>query len=280
MYSACHALMAAIMLPNMPANTTVHLDIDAVPARQHTWRGVIIKSLAALLLVGCLFLLFHFVLEPYMLELEAFMRRLGPWGPILFILIFLIGTSLFVPESILAISAGAIFGLWMGLVWVVVAGTLTAVVIFVLGRHFLQQPIERLLEGHPKIKAVDAAASSAGFKLIFLLRLSPLNYSLLCWLLAVSKARFRSYLLACLGMFPGNFSTVYVGFAAKHAADLAKRVKDNDGHLPAGDSMVHEVTLFLGLAAAILASVVVARIAMKAIKRAAEDAQKHSEVHS
>ena len=268
------------ILQSMPQTRTVHLDVSAVPTHHHTWLGVAVKLLATLAVVGGIFLVFHYALEPYMPLLEDSMRLLGPWGPALFVVIFLLGTALFVPESILAIAAGAIFGLWMGLVWVVVAGTLTAIVIFVVGRHVFQQRIERLLEQHPRVKAVDAAASSAGFRLMFLLRLSPLNYSLLCWLLAVSKARFRGYLLACLGMFPGNFSTVYVGFAARHAADLAKRMKDHGGHLPPGDSVVHEVTLFVGLGAAILASVVVARIAMKAIKRAADSQVVASEAPS
>ena len=90
--------------------------------------------------------------------------------------------------------------------------------------------------------------------------------------MAVSKARFKPYLLACIGMIPGNLSTVYVGFAARHAADLAKRMKGHDDHLPTGDSLIHEVTLFVGLAAAIVASVVVAKIAMRAIRKATDEA--------
>ncbi|MDP7030409.1 MAG: VTT domain-containing protein [Phycisphaerales bacterium] len=251
---------------------TLHLDLAAVPARHHTWLGVTIKVVAALAVVGLLFLLFHFVLAPYLGPMEDAIARLGAWAPLIFIAAFLIGTSIFVPESALAIAAGAMFGLWMGLVWVVLAGTLTAIFIFWLGRKALRNRIERVLERHPKIKAVDAAASSAGFRLMVLLRLSPLNYTLLCYLLAVSRARFRPYLLACLGMFPGNLSTVYVGYAARHAADLARQVKASGGHLPAGDSLVHEITLFGGLAAAIIASVVVARVAMRAVRAAAAEA--------
>ncbi len=256
----------------MPAEPTLHLDVDAVPSHHHTWIGVGIKCVGALAAVGLLFLLFHYVLAPYLDSMEVAINRLGVWGPVIFLAIFLVGTSLFLPESILAIAAGGMFGLWMGLVWVVIAGTLTAVFIFWLGRRVLRNRIERVLEGHPRIKAVDAAASSAGFKLMVLLRLSPLNYTLLCYLLAVSRARFRPYVLACLGMFPGNLSTVYVGYAARHAADLAREVKQSGGHLPSGDSMVHEITLFGGLAAAIIASVVVARIAMRAIRAAAAEA--------
>jgi uncharacterized membrane protein YdjX (TVP38/TMEM64 family) len=84
----------------------------------------------------------------------------------------------------------------------------------------------------------------------------------------MSRARFRTYVIACIGMFPGNFSTVYIGYAAQHAAALAKDLKQHGGHLPAGDSLIHEMTLFLGLGAAIVASVVVARIAMREIRNA------------
>lgn len=255
----------------MASGQTLHLDVDAICEHHRTWPGVVIKSLAAVALVGALFLLFHYVLEPFMPAVEDFMQRLGAWGPLLFVVVFLLGTSIFIPESIIAIAAGAVFGLWMGLVWVVVAGTVTAVIIFGLGRHFLRSRVEGLLEAHPKIKAVDTAASDAGFRLMVLLRLSPLNFTLLNYLLAISRARFKPYLLACLGMFPGNFSTVYIGFAAKHAADLAQRMKANDGQLPPGDSLIHELTLFIGLGAAILASIVVARIAMRAVHKAADE---------
>ena len=261
-----------MLLVPMSGEPTLHLDVDAIASRHFSWRGVLLKSVAGLVLVGLLFLLFHNVLEPVMPVMEDFMRRLGPSGPLLFILVFVIATSIFIPESLIAIAAGAIFGLWMGLVWVVVAGTITAVLIFLVGRHFLRGRIEGMLHSHPKIKAINAAASDSGFRLMVLLRLSPLNFTLLNYLLAISRARFRPYLLACLGMFPGNFSTVYIGFAARHAANLATDVKQRGGRLPAGDSLVHELTLFLGLAAAIVASVVVARIAMREIRSAAEKA--------
>ncbi len=260
------------MLLRMPAEPTLHLDIETVPRRHHTRTGLTLKIVAAFAAAGLLFLLFHFVLAPYLGPMENTIDRLGAWGPVIFIAVFLVGTSLFVPESVLAIAAGAMFGLWLGLVWVVLAGTLTAVFIFWLGRRVFRRRIERVLERHPRIKAVDAAASSSGFRLMVLLRLSPLNYTLLCYLLAVSRAPFRPYLLACLGMFPGNLATVYVGYAARHAATLATELKASGGHLPAGDSLVHEISLFGGLAAAVIASVVVARIAMKAIRAAAEDA--------
>lgn len=247
---------------------TLHLHPDATAARHTSWPRLALKVIGLLAVVAGLYLLFHFVLEPYINTAELFVQSLGLWGPLLFVGLFLVLTSLFVPESILAIAAGAIFGLWWGLLWVFVAGTITASFIFLIGRTMLRTRAEQMLATHPKINAIDTAASNAGFRLLLLLRLSPLNYSLLCYLVAVSRARFKPYLLSCIGMAPGNFSTVYVGFAAKHSADLARKLKDHGGHLPPGDSMAHEITLYLGLGAAIIASLVVTRIAMKAIREA------------
>ena len=254
----------------MAPRLTLHLHPDATAERHTSWALLTFKVIGLLAVGVGLYLLFHFVLEPYINSAEAFVESLGLWGPLLFIGLFLVLTSLFVPESILAIAAGAIFGLWWGLLWVFVAGTITATFIFLIGRTMLRSRAEKLLARHPKINAIDTAASNAGFRLLLLLRLSPLNYSLLCYLIAVSRARLKPYLLSCIGMAPGNFSTVYVGFAAKHSADLARKLKEHGGHLPAGDSMVHEVTLYLGLAAAIIASLVVTRIAMKAIREATQ----------
>ncbi len=247
-----------------PTPQTLEIDGQQASSLHRSWTGLVVKLLAALLLLGALFLIWQHWIEPQEAHLDERLKQLGPWGPVIFICIFLVATSVFFPESVLAIAAGTIFGLWWGLLWVAVAGTVTAVVIFWLGRLVLREPVTRILSRHPKINAIDDAASSSGLKLIFLLRLAPLSFTLLCWLLSVSRVRFRTYLISCLGMFPGNFSTVYLGFAARHTADLATRLKAGDPPV-AGDSLVHEITLYSGLLVSTLVSLMVARIAMKAI---------------
>jgi uncharacterized membrane protein YdjX (TVP38/TMEM64 family) len=258
---------------DQPSSNLPILEIDdqSVSTIHRSWSGLAIKLLAALLLLGAIFLVWQTWIEPQEAHLDDALKRLGPWGPVLFISIFLVATSLFFPESVLAIAAGTIFGLWWGLLWVVVAGTLTAIAIFWLGRRVMRDPVTRILSRHPKIKAVDNAASDSGLKLIFLLRLAPLNYTLLCWLFSVSKIRFRIYVISCLGMFPGNFSTVYLGFAARHTADLATRLKDGDPPV-AGDSLIHEITLYGGLLISMMVSLMVARIAVRAIHAASTPA--------
>ena len=77
--------------------------------------------------------------------------------------------------------------------------------------------------------------------------------------MAVSSAKFRPYALACIGMFPGNISTVYMGFAARHVSEVASGQKSTD--------WIKEVSIYAGLAFSIAASAFVARLAMKTIKR-------------
>ena len=239
---------------------------DSSPLHR-SWWGILVKfTLAVGVLIG-VYLIWQTWISPHEADIERSLERLGPWGPVIFIAVFLLGTSVFFPESVLAIAAGTIFGLWWGLLWVVVAGTLTAVVVYWLGRTVLRNRIEPILARHPRLDAVDEAASESGLKLLLLLRLSPMNFTMLCWLLSISRVRFRTYLLSCIGMFPGNFSTVYLGFAARHTADLANRIKAGDGR-PPGDSMVHEITLYSGLVISLVVSLLVAKIAIRAMHAA------------
>jgi len=231
--------------------------------RKINWHHTGLRITIAFIALIAVFSLFHFVLEPYMPKVENFIVALGVWGPILFILLFILGTTILFPEAIFALAAGAIFGIWWGLIWMTIAGTIASLVMFFIGRNILKLPVETLLQKHPKLQAFNKAVSN--FKIIALLRLSPFNYSALCYLASVSKLKFSSYTYASIAMIPGFLSTTYIGYAAKHAADLAKTYKET-GKLPAGDSVVHEITVYGGLLIAVGVSFAVAKIALKAVK--------------
>ena len=235
------------------------LDQQDIEPQKHTVRTVALRCLTgAVVLVG-LFMAIKYFLEPEMPALQDWMKSLGYWGPLAYCVLFIALTAVFFPESILAIAAGTLFGFWLGILWVVLAGTIGALLIFFIARRFFFNTARRYLDRHPKLLAFDKAAGREGFKLMFLLRLAPVNYSLLCYLLSVSSAKFRPYALACIGMFPGNISTVYMGFAARHVSEVAAGQKSTD--------WLKEVSIYAGLAFSIAASAFVARLAMKTIKK-------------
>jgi uncharacterized membrane protein YdjX (TVP38/TMEM64 family) len=234
------------------------IDQQPIEQHKHTLRKIALRCLAGGVILLALYLLIHF-LKPVMPDVRALVTSLGFWGPLAYCLLFIIFTSVFFPESILAIAAGTLFGFWLGILWVVVAGTIGALLIFVMARQFFMNPARHYLEQHPKLLAFDKAAGSEGFKLMFLLRLAPVNYTLLCYLLSVSSAKFKPYALACIGMFPGNISTVYMGFAARHVTEVAAHETET--------SWVSEVSIYAGLVFTIAASAFVAKIAMKTVKK-------------
>ena len=249
----------------------LEFNVDRMHPIHRRWWGVAAKLLGAIAIGGVLMAIWYWGIEPYEARMEEALAELGPWAPVIFIGFFILTTPWFFPESVLAVAAGAIFGIWWGLLWVAVAGTATAVGMYWLGHTVLRDSVERRLSKHPKIRAIDQAASEKGLELVFLLRLAPINYTVLNWLLGVSRVRFKTFLLSCIGMFPGNLATVYVGYAARHTADLATRVKTHQGLAP-GDSIVHEITIYGGLVVSLLVSIIVARIALKAIRQGGEPA--------
>ncbi|MAB82622.1 MAG: hypothetical protein CMJ24_04190 [Phycisphaerae bacterium] len=246
-----------MLLRHIHLREAARADDEARKPATHAIRRALVRCGIGAAVLAVLYLLIHFLI-PYMPDLREWVKSLGFWGPLVYCIIFIVLTAVFFPESVIAIAAGTLFGFWMGIVWVVVAGTIGATLIFLVGRTVFYRPVRRRLEQHPKLMAFDKAAGKEGFKLMLLLRLCPLNYSLLCYVLSVSSAKFRPYVLACIGMFPGNISTVYFGFTARHVTEVAGG---------ASTDWVKEVSIYVGLGFAILASAVVARIAMRSVKK-------------
>jgi uncharacterized membrane protein YdjX (TVP38/TMEM64 family) len=151
--------------------------------------------------------------------LAEWVKTLGPWGPLVFIALYVAAAVAFVPGSILTVSAGAIFGLWAGTVYVFIGATIAACVSFALARGVLRSAIEQRLENNPRLGAIDRAIAAEGRKIVFLLRLSPLfPFSLGNYALGLTRVSFADYALACLGMLPWTFVYVYLGSLA---GDLA-----------------------------------------------------------
>lgn len=82
----------------------------------------------------------------HIVAIESWIGRLGPWGIVAFAALFVSSTSLLVPETVLSIMAGALFGLVGGLV-AVVAGTLIAATLqYVLARMAHKAVLEAVSE--------------------------------------------------------------------------------------------------------------------------------------
>ena len=197
----------------------------------------------------------------YLPRFAEWIDGLGAWGPVLFVVGYAVATVAFVPGSVLTLAAGAIFGLLNGTIYVFVAATIGAALAFLVARHLARGVIEQRLEGNQRFGAIDQAVGREGFKIVVLLRLSPVfPFNLLNYALGLTGVRFHDYLLASIGMVPGTLLYVYYG---KVAGDVARL----SGGAQVQGAAYYGV-LAIGLVATILVTAFVTRTARRALGEA------------
>lgn len=190
--------------------------------------------------------------------LESFQDRvenMGALGGVVYGLVYLGAALLFVPGSILTLGAGYVFGLVWGTVIVSIASTAAAALAFLIARHLARKRVEKAARRNAKFGAMDRAIGKKDWKIVALLRLSPLvPFSLSNYFYGLTSVRFLPYILASwAAMLPGTFLYVYLGSIGKDAGG-----KKSTGEW---------VLLGAGLLATIAVTVILARVAKKELSK-------------
>jgi len=210
-------------------------------------------------LVVALVLVAHYFEAPARLRsaLDA-IARLGPWGPALFALLYVTATVFFLPGSILTVGAGVVFGLVRGFVIVSISATLGATTAFLVGRYLARAWIAGKIESHPKFDAIEEAVAGDGWKIVALLRLSPVvPFNVLNYAFGVTRVSLRDYALASwIGMMPGTLVYVYLGSIAGDLAGAGART---------GRTPIEWAFYGVGLVATIAVTILVTRRARRAL---------------
>mmetsp|Transcript_6013 Transcript_6013/g.6144 ORF Transcript_6013/g.6144 Transcript_6013/m.6144 type:complete len:266 (-) Transcript_6013:66-863(-) len=142
---------------------------------------------------------------------------LGPYGYLYFALIYILAEITCVPAIPLAASSGVLFGLIPGFLTVLLSATSAACISFFIGRLLVREWALKMAKGSKQWQAIDSAIGKQGFKVILLLRLTPLfPFSIANYLYGLTSVDFWSYLSATLlGFAPGTLAIVYAGTAGK-----------------------------------------------------------------
>ena len=169
-----------------------------------------------IIIVAAIFSVNYFGLKDFLnpTMIRESVLAFGPLAPFGFILIYNLGSIIFLPGSLLSVAGGAIFGPTLGTVYVVVGATLGATLAFLLARYFARSFFEDIIERkYPKIKEYDKRLEKNGFITVLFLRLLPVfPFNGLNFALGLTKVRIRDYFLGTLiGIVPGTFAFVYLG---------------------------------------------------------------------
>ncbi|HEV3116564.1 MAG TPA: TVP38/TMEM64 family protein [Gemmataceae bacterium] len=192
--------------------------------------------------------------------------RAHQWeGAAALVLIYVAACVVFVPGSLLTLGAGFAFGIGVGFVAVYIGSNLGAAAAFLLGRTLARNWIEKKVAAHPRFRAIDQAVGRQGFKIVLLLRLSPVfPFNLLNYALGLTRVSFRDYCLATLlGMVPGILLYVYLGSLITDVTQLFGARSER--------TVGEQVLFYAGLAATVVATLLITRTARRALAAAVPD---------
>jgi uncharacterized membrane protein YdjX (TVP38/TMEM64 family) len=217
------------------------------------------RKLSAALVFIVLVLLVGHELKLYLPDLEVWVEGMGAFAPMGYILLFVALSPVFVSIDALCFAAGVLFPLVTGELTVIAATYLSAALIFFLGRGLFRARVLNFIAGHKRFTIVDAISkSNEAFKLMFLLRLTPLPFAMFSYALSVTQVKFWPYLVATSGILIYNGSLVYLGYTTKHLTGLIGEA--------AHKSVISHSVLVFGLLILLVVLVYVAKLAGNALK--------------
>jgi uncharacterized membrane protein YdjX (TVP38/TMEM64 family) len=187
--------------------------------------------------------------------------ELGPWGPILFALLYVAAAVTMAPAFVLSVAAGALFGVWEGSLLVFVSATLGATASYGVARALAGTRVVAWIMRDRRVSVVRRAVAHEGVWVQFLLRLSPIvPYVLLNYALGLSRVRVRDFLVACFGMIPTIVMYAYYGRVVGDVAKIAAGIAPPRGR-------EYYILLVVGLIATVVATMAITRAARRAIEQ-------------
>jgi uncharacterized membrane protein YdjX (TVP38/TMEM64 family) len=246
----------------MPAAT------ESAPTRGLPWTKLAI-AIAVLAAAGIALWQFGPAIQAWFSQALAWIQGLGPWGPIIFIVLYILNTVLFLPGSILTLGAGIIFGVFSGAFYVVIGATIGANLAFLIGRYLARDRVARLIEGNRKFAAIDRAIAQEGWKIVGLIRLSPaFPFNVLNYMLGLTRVSFTDNIIGTFGIVPGTFMYVYIGSLF---GSLATVMSEEAQTLSTEQQTAQWIVRIVGLIATVAVTVYVTKIARKALNEVVEE---------
>jgi uncharacterized membrane protein YdjX (TVP38/TMEM64 family) len=186
--------------------------------------------------------------------LRGWIVGLGLRGVVVFAVIYILGAVVLAPEALLTILAGFAYGFW-GLPIVLVAATIGAGAAFLIARYLARDRVRAAMAQRRDLAAIDRAVAEEGWKIVGLLRLSPLvPFNLQNYLFGATGIPFLHFVAATFfGIIPGTALYTYLGVLGGAAGQTGP---------------VKWALFGLGLVATVAVAVLIARTAKRKLREA------------
>lgn len=160
-------------------------------------------------------------------SIQARLEQLGLFAPVAFIVLYSIGTVLFLPGSVMTLAGGALFGPWAGTLYNLAGATLGATLAFLISRYLGSNWVRQKAGG--MLQKLLNGVESEGWRFVAFVRLVPLfPFNLLNYALGLTRIRLLPYMLTTwVCMIPGGFAYTWLGHAGSEAAAGSENTLQN-----------------------------------------------------
>ncbi|KAG0334513.1 hypothetical protein BG004_000371 [Podila humilis] len=176
------------------------------------------KALLLLLLVTAIILVFAvFRIQDHMKEILGYIDDHKQIGAVLFVSFYTVACWLFLPGSLFTIGAGFLLKPFPFALGIVILGDVLGTIgTFLLGRYIFYDWVKASLSKHPKFGALDQVIKDDGWKIVVMIRLTPIPFNLITYFFSITSIHLWTMVWATVvGVFPGSCLGIWVGSLLK-----------------------------------------------------------------
>ena len=183
----------------------------------------------------------------------------GKWTPLLFVLCGVAAMTMLIPKTAVSVSAGAIFGTFMGGFLMLVTAVAAAILNYSIARWWLHDMIcdklhrEQTSTQKTWLQVMHDLATDAGFAFHLMVRLTPLPTTLISYTMGANGSRLKPFIAAAAVAVAPQLFWVQSGSAAVMLAE-------------GSTSIVHWAAVICSVTISVLASILLPRLAIHQIR--------------
>ena len=141
-----------------------------------------------------------------LIDVREWLQGIGFWGPLVFVLIYILAVILALPGSAITIAGATLFGSFWGVVLVSIASTIGASIGFLISRYLARDFILRKFAQNEKFLKLDRMTEEHGEMVVAITRLIPIfPFNVLNYGFGLTGVPLRTYVFwSWLCMLPGT----------------------------------------------------------------------------
>lgn len=191
-------------------------DFDMQKTESVKTKPSLLRPFLFLIILGAvIFFIRYYNLDMYLEKehLRQLIAGYGIWGPIIYLLIWTIAPSLFLPGLPLTLAGGVLFGFIPGVIYTSAGSTSGATLAFLIARYLARDWVASKLAG-TKAAGLDEKVGRHGWKIVAFTRLIPIfPYNLLNYAFGLTRISLAVYVITSL-IFMLPMTTAYIFFSA------------------------------------------------------------------